>query len=200
MALSAILSLTFMRIQIIISIISTIVWLIPPFRQYGTRFFYYFLFLGLADLVRPLLFFVFKANPILVFPFFVFLLLASLVKNKKLKITLTILSLVSIIVISHFQIHSMAVNAFTCFLHLMIVFVFVSLLVDHLNETRSINLFLSLLIVYEFNTVLKYIFILTGNAQGIVSYFLATFTQIFLGIIFSFITFNTKNFQILAKE
>lgn len=84
--------------------------------------------------------------------------------------------------------------------HCILIFIFVSNLFKELSEKKIINLFLSLLVLYEFVTVMKLIAIILNLHQGTINYYLGGIMQIIFGILFSFININTKGFRVGSRE
>jgi hypothetical protein len=80
-----------MHFAAIIGNISSIVWILPIFRQYKTRMFYFFLVLGLADPLNMLAVMVLKFKTCYVHSIAAILLFYSLNyrENRKLKLSYT---------------------------------------------------------------------------------------------------------------
>jgi len=70
----------------------------------------------------------------------------------------------------------------------------------YIEKTKAVNLFLILLITYDLTNILKYTAIMLSIEQGVISFVLATFIQIFFGIIFSFMSLKTKDFPLPTKN
>ncbi|KAF0140424.1 MAG: hypothetical protein FD122_2439 [Stygiobacter sp.] len=61
-------------------------------------------------------------------------------------------------------------------------------------------MFLIMLVFYQLISLLKYVAILLDLYKGGISFYLATFSQILLGIGFLFVNINTKNFPIKVEK
>jgi hypothetical protein len=186
-----------MLIQIIINITSMIIWFCVPLRHYKTNYFYFFIILGIADPIKLLLFLtlkisVMKGTP-LVFLFLIFSLL-----NKKYLYVCLIISLIyfiALFIINFLQNDLMEIS----FILQIVISVLILYRILHLlNVSEAINLFQVILMTYILINIFKYLAVLLNFEQGIVSFYLGTFSQIFFGIIFLFINEKTKNFNLIS--
>jgi hypothetical protein len=171
----------------IIVYISTIVWLVPPIRQYKSYFFGYFLFLASADIVvmghnRD-----FSLNPIQVYSIVCGLQLITLLTTKfSEKKSLLFITAVSLSCIVSFMfpweyapIHLELVSLLILVMIFRRTFLFTA-------RTGKINLFHMVFILYQASLFFKFLFALTNLNLGI-PYFLATTSfEIFIGIFFIF--------------
>lgn len=176
-------------------LLSAICWIFPLIKQRNTDYFYFFFVLAIADPLRLILYTVFKIQPGLYFPFFSYLLLVFLV-NKKHRVWILLIAVISILLPNVFHWSLNWFLGFTIINHVIISYIFISLLITYLVEEKAINMFVCAVILYEFITVLKLIALLLNLQQGTISFYIATFMQFVFGILFSFININTKGFRI----
>lgn len=176
-----------------------LVWALIPFKQHRTSYFNYFLLNALSDPITRVLYLGFHLWPLSFYPTFLLLKNFSLTDRFKLPLILT----TSMVVLSTSLF--LGDNMFWLYLlclifSLLIFFTLVNKLIEHINQTRSFSLFLILLILYQLITSLKYAAILLDLYKGVISFYLAGFSQIFLGICFLFVNINTKNFPIKVEK
>lgn len=179
-----------MTIEKLISITSMIIWLIPPVRNLGTRYFFYFFILAIED---PLVVFVLSKFHLvhnLLMPFFTLLLLYSLSSKKYGKILVAV-SIIFLALILFSDLSNQTTMLLNAFLHVFILGIFISDFLSYFDTNHSINFFLLLLISYEFIGIAKNILLLLDLAKGIVIFYTGAFYQIFLGI--TFIIWNVNN-------
>lgn len=187
-----------MKVSLVINYLSILVWLMPPVKQYKTQYFTFFVILALFDPILYSIYFVFGIQPARFYPILTSLLIISLsnIKERFLWIAIFILILILTYVYYHNQtkLYSLCIILFS-----IVLYQVVSKLLQIVIQQRLLNLFLSLLLFYSLINEFKFIAIALSLYQGSVSFYLASFTQIFLGISFSFISINTKNFLIPSK-
>lgn len=176
-----------------------LVWALALFKQYRTNYFNYFLLNALSDPITRLLYLGFHLWPLSFYPTFIVLKNFSLTNRFKLPLILTACLLVlptSLFLGSNiFWLYLLCL-----FLTLLIFFTLVNKLIEHINQTRSFSLFLIMLIFYQLISLIKYAAILLDLYKGSISFYLAGFSQIFLGICFIFVNINTKNFPIKMEK
>jgi len=168
--------------------LSILIWLLPPFRQYKTFFFSYFLVLGIADI---LVFFTTKFFEISSYDFYVivsFCLFIALQEIEYLKIK-KILFLVSglIVIVLSFIKLGIGIHIFSlAFLHLLIIFRILYLFVMVVAQKQAINFFYLVLAFYEFTVLLKfsnYLFPLNVDARAY--FYITTGFELLVGIFFT---------------
>lgn len=188
-----------MNILLFIQSLSILIWILPPVRQYKTPYFLFFVVLALSDPILYTMYCTLGIEPLKFYPFMTFLLIISLSNIGKKRFW--IISAVFILIIS-FAIQSeiLWLYYFCIILFSIVLFIIIYQLIQLLMQKRILNLFLCLLLFYALLNMLKLIAMsLNLYQQGIISYYLTTFIQIFFGILFSFITINTKSFSILPE-
>lgn len=187
-----------MKIPILTQYLSIFIWLLPPIRQYKTQYFTFFLILALADPVIYSIYLIFGIQALKFYPIIIFLLIISFSKIKKH--FLWIASSIVILILTYIFNNDPSKLFILCIILLTVVLSqIINKLIQILIQKRLLNLFLSLLLFYTLINELKFIAIALNLSHGSISYYLATFTQIFFGITFSFITITTKNLPISSK-
>ncbi len=189
-----------MKIPYIISFLSMCVWIFPPFKQYKSDFFYFFLVLAISSPITVAVGFLFKISPQILSVTFTLLVISTLMSYCKHRYFFIILSIFWIIISLSFSFHKNILTITFIGAHIFIVIILINSLMKYIQETKAVNLFLILLITYELINILKYIAGILSYERGAISFYIATFIQIFFGIIFLFISFKTKDFPILAKD
>jgi len=171
-----------------IAYLSIFVWLLPPFRQKKTFFFYYFLVLGFADI---LVFFLTKFFRLSSYDFYViisFCLFIALqrfeyLKQKKI---LFIGSGLIVILLLFFRIEKNPYILLIAFLHLMIIFRILYLFVMVVAEKQGINFFYLVLAFYEFTILLKFLnFLLEINFEAQAYFYVTTIFELVVGIFYT---------------
>lgn len=188
-----------MSVPLVIAAVSIIVWLFPPFSNRNTKYFVFFIIMALSDPIRLILLYTVKLNPLKLSAGVAFLLLSSLMSKKELRNTFIGLFVIVSAIFTAINVQRGMLLASSCIVHLLIIYVVVNSFMIHFTKTRSLNLFLVILIVYEFITVLKFVAAILSYAEGEISFYLATFIQIFFGITFLFININTKDFHLFVE-
>lgn len=190
----------FMKIPYIISFLSICVWIFPPFKQYKTDYFYFFLVLSIISPVTHALFFLFRISSLISAVTFTFIVISTLMSYRKQRYFFIILSILWFVFALSFSIHRNILIITFIGEHIFIVIILINSLMKYLEKTKAVNLFLILLITYELINILKFTASLLSIEQGTISFVLATFIQIFFGIAFLFISFKTKDFPIYVKD
>lgn len=174
-----------------ITYLSSVVWLLAPIRQYKTRFFLFFLLLGLYDPIFIPAYYLFKVDisllylvgtSLLLYPAFFYIK-----DDTKFVITFFFLT-VSLIVAIYFPANAIILQII---MHLIIFFSFLKVFIVSFSETRKISLFLLLLLSYEFSLLLKFFMYITEFEMGMIYFHITTAIQIIIGLFFLFV--NEKN-------
>lgn len=189
-----------MNYPLIVATLSILAWIYPPFKHYKSEFFYFFLILALSDPFKLIALYLLSVNPQVLSLAVAFLLISSLVSYRKQRYIIIILSILSTAVFLSYSLHRNIIISSLIGTHLIVVLILVVFMIKYIEKIKAINLFLILLITYELISTIKYIAALLSYEQGVISFYLATATQMFFGIIFSFISIKTKNFHIIIKD
>lgn len=180
-----------MQLITIIAISSIFVWLLIPIRQFRTRFFLFFLVLGLLDLIVILLRLVLQFNFEITYLFGSALLLypALITIKKKIRLALCLaIFLVSLFTVFYSINNS---NLVQITIHLIILIYFLKILVVYYSENRNLLLFHLFLFAYEFTLLLKFFVAYHELEIGPAYHYLTTGLQVFIGTFFLF--FNELN-------
>jgi hypothetical protein len=176
-----------------------ILWIIPPFKQYKTGYFIYFLILAFADPVKLVLQLLFhlKSNGITLVV--ALLLISSLITTIKIKRILYSVSLIVFVLLIFFGSYNKLFMCSACVIHIIIFGRIIINLMNRFFHLQSLNLFLFLLIFYESICIFKYIAVIFSNETGPISWIIGGYTQMLFAVLFAFININTKEFPILRK-
>ena len=191
-----------MTIPYILFFISILIWFFPPFRQYKTEYFLFFLILALADPVGALLNIFLAVKPIHENLVITFLLILSLINRRKLKknwiiITLSFLILLTAIIILPFN----TMYVIKILLSSIVLFIILKNSLLYFNKNQTINLFFLILILYEITIIIKFIYTASRTHTGLVYFYTTSFFEFFIGIFFSFYNKeNSPNFKLIKEE
>jgi len=180
-----------------ISYLSVVVWLIPPIRQYRTRYFLYFLVLALSDPINISSFYIFHTGiwtgNVLTSCFS----LIALLKRQRIKKNLTpIAAYIFIVFYLMYNTNMNGMRILTGINMFLILLMFVNDFVVSLKYHASINLFYIAVLLYNIANFIKVIFSFSHVKTGFIYFYITTFFQIFIAVYFSF--FNVKNSRRLS--
>ena len=180
--------------------LSILIWLLPPFRQYKTFFFSYFLVLGIADV---LVFFATNFFEISSYDFYVivsfclFIALQEIEYLKKKKKVFIGLGLI-VICLSFWGIGKNQYIFLISFLHLMIIFRILYLFVIKVAQRQTINFFYLVLAFYEFTIILKFLnFLFELKVEAETYFYITTGFELLVGIFFT--TFREESPKLVYK-
>lgn len=168
--------------------LSIFVWLLPPFRQFKTFLFNYFLILGIADIL-VVLFNKFLQltflNFYVIISFCSFIALQEIEYLKKKKMIFIGLGLI-VICLSFFRIGEKPYILIVSILHLMIIFRILYLFVMVVAQKQAINFFYLVLAFYEFTVLLKFLnFLLQVDIDAQTYFYITTGFELLVGIFFT---------------
>ena len=191
-----------MIIPYIVFISSILIWFFPPFRQYKTEYFLFFLFLALADPIVLLLNIFLAVEPIYEYLVISFLLILALINRRKLKknwiiIILSFLILLTAIITLPLK----TMSEITILLSSIVLFIILKNSLLYFNENHTINLFFLILILYEITIIIKFIYTTSRTHSGTVYFYTISFFEVFIGIFFSFYNKeNSPKFKLIKEE
>lgn len=167
----------------IIEITSLIVWLTVPIIYRRHDKFYFFLFLGLIDLVAQILWKGLSISVLYAWIPFHYLMLIGfnrklLLKNIKIKL----LGLVPILVINPFLSYHSIKSCILVF-HIIFFLLFVRLLLSQFVKNNNTSYFLIVIIIYECIMLVRLIAPLRDIRLGVDISYLGAAIQIFIGIL-----------------
>jgi hypothetical protein len=174
-----------MHLAVIIVYISTIVWILPIFRQYNTRIFYFFLILGLSDPANIISVSLFTHKTGLVYCIAALLLFYSLNlrEHSRLKFTYTDFLLIILFVSAIFLLNDL--NYLILCIHLIILVRFIQKVVIDVHQKGEANVFYLMLILYETTVIVKIVVFLFGSNVGVLFFYITLAFQILIGIFFT---------------
>lgn len=174
-----------------IGYLSLIIWVLIPIRQFGTRFFLFFLILGLLDLTAFVLLIIFKINFELIYLVGTSLLLYPLLIGLKNVYRFGIASILVVAAFIIFYYTNINPILFQMVIHLVILIYFLKVLILYYGLNRKVLFFHFFLLAYEFSLLLKFFVYWHELNLGLIYFYLTTIFQILIGIFFLFI--NEKN-------
>jgi hypothetical protein len=152
----------------ILTYLGILVWLLPPIKQYKTKYFLFFLLLGLTD---PLAVFyetiVNPHNNHIVSIIMGNLLLTSLFSLKSLKKYFYVFAIIfTSTIIAHFEMTPMHELVFISLLNFLIFIKILSDFIYKILETETFDFFLFVFILYQVSLVAKAAILVTGSVHN----------------------------------
>lgn len=187
-----------MTIPYSIAAVSTLIWLFPPLRQYGSKYFLFFILIAIQDPIAFILWKLLQISPSFVYPTAKLFFICSLLMINRIKIVSTIIFSIMFMFILP-QLNTLQINLLNSIMNVVILIIIINDFVIYIVEHNAISLFYIFLITHVISLVLKFIIVVTDISQGLILFYITTFFQIFFGIIFSFVNVNTKVFPITKK-
>ncbi len=171
-----------MELFIVIGYISKLVWLIIPFRYLKSKHFYFFLFLGLHDVISYTLWMFFDLPVQTLTLLMNFLMLAGLEKqffNRRIR--LIVVFAIAIIYINQIT-TSHQQQVFVLFVHAIILFLFIRSLIRYYFDNNQIDIFYLIITLYELTNVLKLIILIKDVELGVPPLYATLLFQILIGL------------------
>ncbi len=188
-----------MKFNIITLYISIIIWLIPPVRQFKTKYFYFFLLLGFEDVINELLKYLFSISPVRTYFFvdtFIFISLFNIKESKKKFFWISPVLLVLIIIVL-----TLSIKRLMIVLMVINILIFFRIALDavlKIKELPGLSVFHIVLIFYMLTIILKFLFAMLYGRVGTEYFYLTSAFEILIGIYFIF--YNINNSPILKFE
>ena len=168
--------------------VSIIAWLLPPIRQYGTKYFFYFLIIASGDIFGFLYVkFINHENNLIVFYLLAFFCLLSVIDKKHLvRFSGLLWSLIFIVlVIAFWESNNLIRFLIISGLHFAILLVILKSLIIYLFNEKKIDFFLFFLIFYEGTVTTKYIALIAGPLfSGNYYYLITSIFEISIAVVF----------------
>ena len=166
------------------------VWLIPPFRQFRGKYFYFFLILALMDPISIGFRLLFKQPiPLGVYSFSTYFLLLSLFSfetyKKHLMLLISVSLLTFLLIFFGFN-HSQNLLAIVLF-HFGIFFIILKKFITTYTLDGHIKVFYLFFIFYELTIIIKFFNVFFGFADATAFYYITTIAQIIFGLFFSIV-------------
>lgn len=166
--------------------ISLIVWLLPPFRQWKSKFFYFFLILAVADPLSIFITLYISKNINFYYPLISLLLLISIIDyrsiNKQKNFLIYVIILASSTLMILVFIHS---GITIVILHFIISMVFLKDFIFKYVFQREFSVFYAMLLFYEFTIILKFFNVILGFTDATAFFIITSIFQITFGLFFS---------------
>lgn len=168
---------------------SILVWLIPPFRQFGKDKFYFFLILAIMDPIALIYFEIFKHT--ISFNYYIigcYLLLPSILWKKnsgKFNYAMIFvgLCLAVLLFVLNFKIEEGLL--LIIFIQLVILLTFLKTFIVEYASNYRFNFFYLALVFYILTIISKFSIVLIGLADATAFYHFTTIAQILFGLYFS---------------
>ena len=184
------------------NLLGMLIWMLPPLRQYGTRFFLYFLMFGFADWAGILYIkYISQTTNYLVYILVSAAAFIVIQEKDQLKKHYLIYSAVLLISAAVFLgSPDILTGAFLMLiLHGLITVTLIRIFFNYFLIDRMINIFLVIMIFYELTALTKIATLITGFSNNYLYFGTTTAIQIILGLFFSVFRYDYKRFYIQLK-
>lgn len=190
-----------MNVIQIIKYTSSVIWALPPFRQYKGNFFYYFLFVALSDPIVVLLRSHLRMVPSNIY--FVITFFAALVSiisiNKKIKWQLVIPVLIAVLTLG-LSIPNWDIAYIVCIILVLILYYSIRHTIVYSGKNRCVSLFHFLFLIYNASLLFKLVNAMMDPIKGATYYFSTTIFEIMLGILFCIFREEDKRFALKLSK
>lgn len=175
------------------------VWLFPVFKQYRTKYFYFFLVPALAGPIMLMTSVVLKLFiPNMLYPaYYIFLLSAISEREKKYYLAAIAALLAIIFPIIHPS--NLWLFGISLIVVIPVLVTFIRELTEIIMNKKQLNLFLMLIIIYLLIDLTKLVDVFVSINDGVLFYYMGVISQMFFGIAFCFVNIDTKNFNVHVK-
>ncbi len=175
-------------------IVSIIIWFLPLFKQKNTSYWNYFLVLAASDPLILIIRTSIKINSSYLNLFFLVFMISTLQKKENFIYSIvTGIIFTASIGLLYYQTYFINIMVMV---YVLILICLVVLKMTTYLKNNTLNLFLSLVLLYNIIHLFKFLAVLLNKELGIVSFYLGYLFQIIFGILFTFININTKNFKL----
>lgn len=179
-----------MDIVHIIIYTNILLWILPIFRQFNTRYWGFFLILGLSDPLHIGLWYILKI-PINNYFILVSITQILTITKPQDRRSIILLSLIIIFVsIFHYQNENIT-SGIQILLELVILGIIINHTFLYIKKQRMVSLFLVCLISYQLSIIIKFIFIKSFAEPGIIYFYVTSALQMSFAILFTF--YNIDN-------
>ena len=175
---------------------SIIVWLLPPFKQFRGKYFFFFLILAFMDPTNLIFLFIIKSSLLQsqVSIFLTYFLFLSVIEKNLLKkywilFVVIFFGLLSPII---FQLNGNEILFIYIFLQLGITSIILKNLITNYVSATKLSVFLLVFLFYQLTTLTKLSNLLFGFADAFAFFILTTIVQILFGLYFSVFTEDNK--------
>lgn len=190
-----------MLIYYLIAIVSTLVWVLVPIRQYRTKYFQMFLLFGIKDLLGFVLHFTsyisaYKTS--LPIELLIILSLFNKLNRDNMKYIIPIFSV--IFIMNYIFITGASNNILHVFISFIFLSFFMSKFFKRMYLLNTFSLYYAVLVAYFALSLLKYVNILTINLTSVTLFFIETGIQILIGLYFLKFTNRDNNFRLSSSK
>ena len=190
-----------MIIPVFIGFIGDTIWLLIPFRQVRTSFFFFFLIYAISSAVSLV------DNILLVHPAYFYLgqgffLIISLYNLKKIPhYKFFLLGILIISIILPFLISIGIITVILILQHVIIFFIILKRIVVYSNVQGKLNLFHFIVLLFEISAIMRFIVVAGDIRTGIIFFYLTAAFSILIGIFFLFYNVeNSPKFSLAGKD
>ncbi|NWF51330.1 MAG: hypothetical protein HXY49_12400 [Ignavibacteriaceae bacterium] len=167
--------------------LSTIIWFLPIFRQYGGNYFKFFLVLALTDPLSVLLFHL-KVNWHISYGLFSIILYFSLFSISDLRKN-WIVNTILVIIFSALLFFSQNIGSLAL-IHFLILLVIVRRIAETFSSEGVIKVYLLVLASYEFSLLIRFIILITATTENVIYSFILLAFQLIIALFFTFVNEN----------
>lgn len=188
-----------MLIAKIIFFTSAVIWTLPIFRQVNSRFFFFFLVLGLTDLLR--LFIKVTIYPNLsdfLYGYIISALLIISLLYRKGSIKYSKIILLNVMFVSMYILID-SILILNLLLHVIILEIFLSEAIIKTTRDSEINIYLFTLVFYELLTLSKLLLFFNFSMKTIIFGIITLAFQIFIAIFFTIFKEESRAVRIKLK-
>ena len=167
---------------------SIIIWILPPFKQYKGRYFYFFAIFAIIDPINLIFPFIFKLNsPPQITIFLLYAALLSLIDFKYLKANWIWVLIFTIVLFfpTIFKFDSTKIVLTYVFLEAAITLIVLKNLITLFVAKEKLSLFHTIFLIYQLTIIVKFSNLLIGFADALAFFILTSIAQIFFGLYFS---------------
>lgn len=189
----------------VLVIISIVLWLMPPIRNYKTNFFIYFLLLAVSDPISTLLIRLHLLRPYYVhaaISFMLFLSLKKITRGSK-SFNITAFFALCLLIISFFSglVFEMGefVKAVIAIINILIFFVILSKALLIVAQNATVNIFYFALLFYEATTIIKFIVTIFPVEEAVIQFLMTGAFQFLFAIFFTLFNENSPAMKINLK-
>jgi hypothetical protein len=184
-------------IAYIVSYSLIVIWVLIPFRQKNTTYFYYFLVYALSSLLLLAInlliqFKIYPVHPAYIYLGQGFFLIVSLYRFQKIPHYVTYLSFLLIFSIA--MLFFLSIDTIVIILivtHIVIFLLILKNTILYIQQTEKLNLFHFLILLFEISAIARFIVIIANLKTGYLYFVLTAALGILIGIFFLF--YNEKN-------
>lgn len=189
-----------MKLFFIIGYISTIVWSLPPFRQYKGKFFNYFFIMAISDPVGSFLVKLGYRNSFSVYAVVAAAALLSVIALKRNIKRFPAVSFILFTLTAGIFMPLTEVQLMTAATLLVLIYFFISYMIIFVGKYGRVSLFHLIFLIYNLSLVFKLVNIALEIHKGQVYFYCTTIFDIILGMFFCFFREEDEHFALKLKE